>query len=659
MRVLVVDDNAINRKLLRVTLSTARHEAVEAVDGVEALEQLRAGSFDAVISDILMPRMDGYRLCYEIRASFETRDLPILIYSSTYLSESDEHLALRVGADRFIRKPASAEVILGALGQLARAPRKSQEQPDPPSQDLEILKEYSEGLVRMLEKRNQELEATEQRYRALFDRNPLPLWVFDPETLAFLTVNDAAVRHYGYSREEFLAMTLKDIRPPEDVARLLAVDRSSPARGSAGLWRHRKKDGTLIDVDVYTHDVDLGGRLCRLAVVRDVTEQRKLEEQLRHAQKMEGLGRLASAIAHDFNNLLSVILGYGEILTEATDLEPYRQELAEIRRAGEQAVLLVRQLLAFSRKQVLTPKVFDLNAIVADTENMLRRLLGKDIELMDLLDPDLGFVEADPGQIEQVIMNLAVNARDAMPAGGTLTIETRNVELELDTDGHADPAGYRPGPHVMLLVSDTGVGMDAITKSRLFEPFFTTKEPGKGTGLGLSTSYGIVKQSGGSIRVYSEPGHGTTFKICLPRVSGPTACEVRHASGEHAAGLIGTETVLLVEDNDAIRFGTQLALERCGYSVLAAGSGQEALDLIRWNSKDVDVLLTDVLMPDISGPELAARIARFKPTIKQLFMSGYPEGVLAARGDLPENATILEKPFTAEALARKIRSLFR
>ena len=288
MRVLVVDDNALNRKLLRVTLATGEHEAVEAADGVEALEQLHAGGFDAVISDILMPRMDGYRLCYEIRASYEMRDLPILIYSSTYLSEADEQLALKVGADRFIRKPASSEVILGALGHLARETRKSQEQPAPPSQDLEILKEYSEGLVRMLEKRNQELEATEQRYRALFDRNPLPLWVFDPETLAFLTVNDAAIRHYGYSRDEFLAMTLKDIRPPEDVPRLMAVDRSSPARGSAGLWRHRKNDGSLIDVDVYTHDVDLGGRVCRLAVVRDVTEQRQLEEQLRQCAEDGG-----------------------------------------------------------------------------------------------------------------------------------------------------------------------------------------------------------------------------------------------------------------------------------------------------------------------------------------------------------------------------------
>ncbi|HYN22102.1 MAG TPA: response regulator [Thermoanaerobaculia bacterium] len=659
MRVLVVDDNLLNRKLLRVLLTSASHEAVEAADGIEALEQLRARSFDAVISDILMPRMDGYRLCYEIRANPEMRDLPILIYSSTYLSESDEHLAMRVGADRFIRKPASPEVILGALGQLAHAPH-SQGQPEPPSQELEILKEYSEGLVRMLETRNQELEATEQRYRALFDHNPLPLWVFDPETLAFVTVNEAAIRHYGYSREEFLAMTLEDIRPPEEVARLMAIDRTSPARGAAGIWRHRKKDGTLIDVDVFTHDVDLGGRLCRLVVARDVTDQRKLEEQLRHAQKMEGLGRLASAIAHDFNNLLSVIIGYGEVLAEATDLEDYQQEITEIRRAGDRAVLLVRQLLAFSRKQVLAPKVFDLNAVVADIESMLRRLLGQDVELRDLLDPELGFVEADPGQIEQVIMNLAVNARDAMPGGGTLTIETRNVDLEVDATGEqGDLAGLQPGPHVMLSMSDTGVGMDAVTKSRLFEPFFTTKEPGKGTGLGLSTSYGIVRQSGGTMWVYTELGHGTTFKMYLPRVSGPTADAVRHVSGEHVRGLIGTETVLLVEDNDAIRFGTQLALERYGYSVLAAASGQEALDLIRWQSKDIDVLLTDVQMPDISGPELGARIARFKPTVKQLFMSGYPEGILAARGDLGENAAILEKPFTAEALARKIRSLFR
>jgi two-component system cell cycle sensor histidine kinase/response regulator CckA len=314
MKVLVVDDNAINRKLLRVTLTTGGHQAVEAADGLEALERLAEGGFDAVISDILMPRMDGYRLCYEMRRDEDYRPLPIIIYSSTYLTEADERLALSVGADRFIRKPAGAEVILGALAQLQRA-EPSRPEAVRPTRDLETLKEYSEGLVRKLEERNYELEASEQRYRALFELSPLPMWVYDPETLAIQAVNAAAVEHYGYARDELLAMTLKDIRPAEEIPRLLGVDRSVPGRRAAGLWKHRKKDGSLIDVDVYTHEVVLGGQPLRLAVLRDVTEQRMLEEQFRQAQKMEAIGRMAAGIAHDFNNLLTVIVGYSELIS--------------------------------------------------------------------------------------------------------------------------------------------------------------------------------------------------------------------------------------------------------------------------------------------------------------------------------------------------------
>jgi two-component system, cell cycle sensor histidine kinase and response regulator CckA len=654
MKVLVVDDNALNRKLLRVTLTTGGHETAEAADGLEALERLAEGGFDAVISDILMPRMDGYRLCYEMRRDEDYRHLPIIIYSSTYLSDADEHLALDVGADRFIRKPAGADTILGALTEMKRVTRPRN--PPAPLQEHQILKEYSEGLVRKLEERNYELEASDQRYRALFELSPLPMWVYDPETLAIQAVNAAAVEHYGYARDELLAMTLKDVRPEEEIPRLLAADRSVPGRRAAGIWKHRKKDGSLIDVDVYTHEVVLGGQPLRLAVLRDVTEQRMLEEQFRQAQKMEAIGRMAAGIAHDFNNLLTVIVGYGDLLAKRVgERGPFSQELAEIRKAGERAAALTRQLLAFSRKQVLMPEVLDLNTVVTDMEKILRRVLGEDLELESVLDPGLGHVKADPSQVEQVIMNLAVNARDAMPEGGRLTLETRNVEL--DEDYAREHATVRPGPYVMLAVSDTGTGMDEATRSRIFEPFYTTKEPGKGTGLGLSTTYGIVKQSGGSIWVYSELGHGTTFKIYLPRVEEPLAPETHAAPAGAAKAPTGYETVLVAEDDDAIRLLARLALERHGYSVLMAKDGAEALAVTRGHRGPIQVLMTDMLMPGMSGTELAAQVAALRPELKVLFVSGYSESAILGEGELGERSAFLEKPFTTEALARKVRQL--
>ena len=498
------------------------------------------------------------------------------------------------------------------------------------------------------------LRLSEERYRLLFERNPQPMWVFDLETLAFLEVNEAATRHYGYSREEFLAMTLKDIRPPEEVQKLLArLTVGAPRYEEAGVWKHKRKDGTIIEVEITAHDLTFYGRPAQMVLAYDVTERRALEEQLRQSQKLESVGQLAGGIAHDFNNLLTVISGYSDLLLRGAKDEGQRQKIDEVKKAAERAASLTRQLLAFSRKQVLEPKVIDLNDVVAEADKMLRRLIGEDIHLVTMCDPGLWRVKADPGQLLQVTINLAVNARDAMPRGGKLTIETRNVEL--DEAYVREHVAVIPGPYVMLAVSDTGVGMDAETQRQIFEPFFTTKEVGRGTGLGLSMVYGVVKQSGGNIWVYSEPGKGTTFKIYLPRVD--DAGEKVQADAATHAQLRGTETVLLVEDEGMVRTLLRDILGAEGYTVLAAAGGQEALEICKRHEGPIHLILTDVVMPGMSGRELVARLSETCRDLKVLYISGYTDDAIVHHGVLDEGTNFLQKPFTPDAVLRKVREV--
>ena len=450
-------------------------------------------------------------------------------------------------------------------------------------------------------------------------------------------------------------MTIADIRPAEDVAALRQlVESEAREYQESGVWRHRKKDGTTTEVEIRSNPIDFGGRPAQLVLSQDVTERRQLEQQLRQSQKMEAIGQLAGGVAHDFNNLLTAILGYSDLLaTEVGEKSPLLESIDEIRKAGERAASLTRQLLAFSRRQVLEPKVLDLNALIVNLEKMLRRLIGEDVQLITVLDRAVGHVRADAGQIEQVILNLAVNARDAMPKGGTLTIETQDVELD---EAYArNHVTVRPGSYVMLAVTDTGEGMSTETKSHLFEPFFTTKGQGKGTGLGLATVYGIVKQSGGYVWVYSELGRGTAFKVYLPRVEGTV--EAIAARGPTSASLRGTENVLLVEDDQSVRTLTRILLETNGYTVLDAGGIEEALKIVRDHSGPIQLLLTDVVMPEMGGSDLAARVLALRPETRVIYMSGYTDDVVVRHGLVAEGLSFLQKPFTPEALARKVREV--
>ncbi len=499
------------------------------------------------------------------------------------------------------------------------------------------------------------LRESEERYRFLFENNPQPMWVYDTGTLAFVAVNDTAVKRYGYSREEFLGMRITDIRPPEDIPAVRdSVAKTTSAVGETEKWRHRTKDGKVIYVEITSHTLPIDKGNSRLVVVNDVTERKQLEERFLQAQKMEAVGQLAGGVAHDFNNLLTIITGYSQLLLgRLGSADPMRGYAEEIKNAGDRAASLTRQLLAFSRKQVLRPQVLDLNVVVGSLEKMLRRLVGEDIEIKTALKSDLGHVKADAGQIEQVIMNLVVNARDAMPRGGKMTIETDNVEL--DNAYARARVAVTPGPYVMLAVSDTGIGMDADTQSHVFEPFFTTKEKDKGTGLGLATVYGIIKQSGGNIWVYSEPGRGATFKIYLPRVEEA----VEATMSERAAQKLprATQTVLLVEDEAAVRALVRNVLVSSGYTVLEATAGQEALQVSEQHQGPIHLLLTDVIMPGMGGRELTERLGSTRPEMKVVYMSGYTDDAIVHHGVLDAGTAFLQKPFTPDAVARMVRDV--
>jgi PAS domain S-box-containing protein len=492
------------------------------------------------------------------------------------------------------------------------------------------------------------LRASEKRYRTMFEESPIPMIVFDTETRSIVDVNTAALEQYGHAREAFEAMRIDDlvvaIDPDEDEPPGLPKTEARPAR-------HRKRDGTLVDVEERTLDMELAGRPTRLVMAHDVTERRRLEAQLQQAQKMEAVGRLAGGVAHDFNNLLSVILGYGEaMMTSLRPSDPLKDDVAEICRAGERAAVLTRQLLTFSRQKAVEPKVLDLNRVLAGMNRMLERAAGIDVRVHFRLAEPLGTVRIDLGGIEQVVMNLVVNARDAMPNGGEIVLETGDVFLdEAYAQAHL---GVTPGPHVMLAIRDTGAGMDKATQARIFEPFFTTKAPGKGTGLGLSVVFGIVRQSGGSIWVYSEVGRGTVFKIFFPRVE-LEADALGPARPTKAPG--GTETILLVEDDEQVRRLTHGILESAGYVVFAARDGFEALAIADGHPERIHLLLSDVVMPTMTGPELARRLVAARPGLRVLCVSGYTDDVVLEQADA--RIAFLQKPVTPETLKLKVREV--
>ena len=520
---------------------------------------------------------------------------------------------------------------------------------------MDVSGREMQGLYQELERRAANelaiVRQSEERNRLLFEGSPLPIWLIDAETMRFVEVNDAVVRLYGYSRDELLAMhssqiKVVDERPGyEQVISTMAIDEIT----HIGLRRHLRKDGKVLEMDITAHGLVIDGRRCVLAVALDMTQARRVEEELRQAQKMEAIGRLAGGIAHDFNNILAVILANAEFTLASLDAShPARGELDEIRNGAERAAALTRQLLTFSRKQKRQPKILALGSIVGEMDAMLKRILGEDIALSANIAPDLGAIEADPGEVEQVVMNLVVNARDAMPSGGRLVIETSNALV----DGvHAQQVGVAPGYYVVLAISDTGCGMTDEVRERIFEPFFTTKDVDKGTGLGLATVFGIIQQCRGGIAVYSEPGRGSTFRIYWPRRDDPP--ELRERDG--FAPVQSSGTVLVVEDDHQVRKVLRRYLTSWGYTLLEAPSAAAALELISTHSGPIDVLLTDLVMPGLDGHALSRRVLADKPDTKVVFMSGYTEHAALSSAGLGPDDHFVQKPFSARVLSDTLR----
>ena len=512
-------------------------------------------------------------------------------------------------------------------------------------------------------RQRQALRRQERLLRQIIDADPNLIFVKDWEG-RFVLVNEATAAVYGTTVDGLLGKTDADFNSNQvEVAHFLRDDREVMSSGRSKLISEEPVTNPAtqqtrwfqtIKVPLALPDDD-SPKL--LGVATEITERKRLEEQLLQSQKMEAVGQLAGGVAHDFNNILTAIVGYADLLAaEFTGTNSrHLEDLEEIRKAARRAAALTRQLLAFSRKQVLEPRIIDMNGVVMNLEKMLRSLISENISLQTHLATDLAAARADPNQLEQVIMNLAINARDAMPEGGSLTIETGNATL--DEDYAAQHVSVLPGEYVMLAVTDTGCGMDEHTKARIFEPFFTTKAPGRGTGLGLSTVYGIVKQSGGNIWLYSEPNKGTTFKVYLPAV---------HAAPEDIGKLAPPElaqrgggTVLLVEDDDQLRRLAHRALAAQGYTVLEAERGATALDIARRHKGVIDLLLTDVIMPDTNGRKLADALRASRPGLRVLFMSGYPDGAIGSQGVLDHGVAYLAKPFSTDGIIRKVREVLK
>ena len=625
LRLLMVEDCADDAALIGLELERAGYDVLcRRVDTAETMKRaLDNGVWDAVIADYSMPTFSAPRALELLRR--RSLDIPFIIVSGT-IGEDIAVEAMRAGASDYFIK--------GNLQRLGAA----------------VEREIAEAASRSARRRAERaLKRSETYNRALLRAIPDLILRMDREGTTLDAISEDALGSDAWPCE-IVGRSVREVLPEPVAGRFMgAIEAVFADGGAPSVECELEREATR---RTFECRFTICGQHEVLVIARDVTKQRSMEQQMRAAQRMDAVGRVAGGVAHDFNNLLTVIGGHAELLQEALDGDhPHRKDVEVVLDTVDRAAQLVNQLLAFSRRQIQQLEIVDLNRIVGGVDTMLQRVIREDIDLRTCLDPQVGRIDADPSQIEQVVMNLVVNARDAMPEGGTLTITTARVRIEED-HVRANGVAIPPGDYAMLSVTDTGVGMDKETQAQIFEPFFTTKEAGKGTGLGLSTLYGIIAQSRGHVRVASDPGKGTRFEIYLPRVESKEKPRARPAP---PSSLAGSETVLLVEDEEVVREIVARVLKSRGYRVLSAGSGDQALRLWQRHSEEIDLLVTDVVMPGTSGPELARQLQALRPEIGVLLMSGYAQDLRPDR--LPERAGFLHKPFTSKPLLLKVREV--
>jgi len=678
MNILIVDDNVENRYLLEALFKGSGHTVQPAANGAEGLAILEKEGIDLIVSDILMPEMDGFELCRRVRKSPALRTIPFVVYTATYTGPKDEELALKIGADRFIVKPCEPQEFMAAIDSVMAASRR-REAPETSeaASDEEIFKLYNARLVRKLEqkmlqaereiqarlKMEESLRESEEKYRTILETMEAGYFEVDLEG-NFTFFNPAVSRILGYPESELLGMNNRDYMDPENARQIWQTFNRVYTTGEAAKafdWQIIRKDGTRahIETSIALKRDAAGKAIGFRGLARDVTERKqieaernKLQAQLLQAQKLESVGRLAGGVAHDFNNMLNVIIGHTELaLLQLDPRHPLENDLTEVLAAARRSTDITRQLLAFARQQAIAPEILDLNTAVEGLLKMLRRLIGEDIDLVWQPGANLCPVRMDPSQIDQILVNLCVNARDAIYDVGKLTIETRAVTI--DEDYCTDHAEFTPGEYVMLAVSDDGCGMERETLEKIFDPFFTTKEIGRGTGLGLATVYGIVKQNDGLVNVYSEPGSGTSFHIYLPGQSGAVADAQKPEDRATAKG--HGETVLIVEDEMAILNLVKRILTGLDYRILDASTPERALELAKAHAGQLHLLITDVVMPGMNGHALARQLRARHPGLKVLFMSGYTADAIAHRGVLDSGVHFIQKPFSRNDLAAKVR----